>query len=488
MQLPFGEWLPDLPDHVNPGATQARNVFPAVNSYRPFQNIAATTSNGTTARCQGGKAFKSDGGVVSIFAGDATKLYKITSNAFVDESGGTTFSFPAESYWDFVRFGEVIVAFNGDDAAQAWTLDSSTDFAALAGSPPVFRHAAVVGNFLVTGFQPTAQNKVQWSSFNTPTAWVAGVNQSDSEVLPEGGVITGITGGQHGLIFQEDRITRMDYRGGNVVFSFRRIEDNRGAVQGKNIIQVGNLVYYLSEDGFYVTDGSSSKPIGANKVDRFFYNDLKFTLRERVRASYDHENKLVMWSYPSATGNNSGIHNDKILIFHIASNRWSIVELEHEVIIDYLSPGFTLEELDDYPTSGTDDLDAITVSLDSAVFIGGLRTLGAVDTNHKLGSFGGDALEAEIGTAEQEFAKNSRSLVTNVRPIVDTTAATGTLSFRNRVADTASNTAASSIHATGTMPFHKSARYFKFNLTIPAATTWSDAQGIDIEAIKEGYR
>jgi len=38
------------------------------------------------------------------------------------------------------------------------------------------------------------------------------------------------------------------------------------------------------------------------------------------------------------------------------------------------------------------------------------------------------------------------------------------------------------------MPFHKSARYFKFNLTIPAATTWSDAQGIDIEAIQEGYR
>jgi len=488
MQLPFGEWLPDLPEHVNPGATQARNVFPAVNSYRPFQNIAPTTSNGTTARCQGGKAFKSDSGVVSIFAGDATKLYKITSNAFVDESGGTTFSFPAESYWDFVRFGEVIIAFNGDDAAQAWTLDSSTDFAALAGSPPVFRHAAVVGNFLVTGFQPTAQNKVQWSSFNTPTAWVAGVNQSDSEVLPEGGVITGVTGGQFGLIFQEDRITRMDYRGGNVVFSFRRIEDNRGAVQGKNIIQVGNLVYYLSEDGFYVTDGSSSKPIGANKVDRFFYNDLKFALRERVRASYDHENKLVMWSYPSATGNNSNTHNDKILIYHIASNRWSIVELEHEIIIDYLSPGFTLEELDDYPTSGTNDLDAITVSLDSAVFIGGLRTLGAVDTNHKLGSFGGDALEAEIGTAEQEFAKNSRSLVTNVRPIVDTTAATGTLSFRNRVADTVTNTAASSMHATGTMPFHKSARYFKFNLTIPAATTWSDAQGIDIEAIKEGYR
>jgi len=34
----------------------------------------------------------------------------------------------------------------------------------------------------------------------------------------------------------------------------------------------------------------------------------------------------------------------------------------------------------------------------------------------------------------------------------------------------------------------KSARYFKFNLIIPAASTWTDAQGIDIEATNEGYR
>ena len=152
MQVPFAEWLPDLPNHMNPGATEATNVFPAVNSYRPFNDIAVTSSNALTARCQGARAFKSDSGIVSIFAGDATKLYKLTNNAFVDESGGTTFSFSGDSYWDFARFGEVVIAFNGDDAPQAWTLDSSTDFAALAGSPPAFRHAAVVGNFLVTGF------------------------------------------------------------------------------------------------------------------------------------------------------------------------------------------------------------------------------------------------------------------------------------------------------------------------------------------------
>jgi hypothetical protein len=488
MQVPFGEWLPDLPNHFNPGATEAKNVFPAVNSYRPFNDIAVTSSNALDARCQGAKAFKSDGGVVSIFAGDATKLYKLTSNAFVDESGGTTFSFSDNFYWDFIRFGEVVIAFNGDDAPQAWTLDSSSDFAALGGSPPAFRHAAVVNNFIVTGYQAAAQNKVQWSSFNSATSWTAGTNQSDSEVLPEGGVVTGITGGQYGLIFQENRITRMDYRGGNVVFSFRRIEENRGAVQGKNVIQVGNMVYYLSEDGFYVTNGTESKPIGANKVDRFFYNDLKFALRDRVRSAYDHENKLVMWSYPSASGTNSNTQNDKIIVYHIASDRWSLVELDHEVIIDYLSPGFTLDDLDDYPAAGTDDLDAINTSLDSSVFIGGLRTLGVFNTSHKLGAFEGDSLAAVIGTGETEIFGQSRSLVTHVRPLVDTSSATGTVSFRNRVADSVTTSSAASMHATGTIPFHKSARYFKFNLQIPAGTTWSDAQGIDVEAIKEGYR
>ena len=32
MQIPFGEWLPDQPPHLNPGANTAKNVYYAVNS------------------------------------------------------------------------------------------------------------------------------------------------------------------------------------------------------------------------------------------------------------------------------------------------------------------------------------------------------------------------------------------------------------------------------------------------------------------------
>ena len=52
MQVPFGEWLPDLPDHVNPGSTQAKNVYPAVNSYRPWRAIVNASGNGLDAKEQ----------------------------------------------------------------------------------------------------------------------------------------------------------------------------------------------------------------------------------------------------------------------------------------------------------------------------------------------------------------------------------------------------------------------------------------------------
>ncbi len=485
MQVPFGEWLPDLPDHLNPGATQAKNVYPAVNSYRPWKSITTATANALDNRCQGASSFTSDGGNVSIFAGDSSKLYRILANSVVDESGGTTFNTADNGYWDFVKFGETVIAFNGVDAPQAWSLDTSTDFAALGGSPPSFRHAAVVNNFVVTGFQSTARNRVQWSSINSATSWTSGINQADSEDLPEGGVVTGVTGGQYGLIFQENRITRMDYRGGNVVFSFRRIEDNIGAVQGKTVIKVGNLVYFLSEDGFRVTDGNSSKPIGNGKVDRFFKDDLRFAHRERVKAAVDYKNKLVCWSYPSTA---SGV-TDKIIVYNYETSRWSIVELSHEMIFNYISPGYSVDDLDDYPSSGSNNLDAINVPLDSDIFVGGLRSFGVFDTSHKFGTFEGDNLACEIGTAETELFPQHRSLVTHVRPITDTTSATGSLTFRNRVGDAQSTTSpVATMHASGTIPFHKSARYFKFNMQIAASTTWNDAQGIDVEGIREGYR
>ena len=45
MQIPFGEWLPDQPPHLNPGANTAKNVYYAINSYKPFPSLVAYSAD-----------------------------------------------------------------------------------------------------------------------------------------------------------------------------------------------------------------------------------------------------------------------------------------------------------------------------------------------------------------------------------------------------------------------------------------------------------
>ena len=45
MQVPFGEWLPDQPDHLKKGANVATNVYYAQNSYKKFPSLVDYSSN-----------------------------------------------------------------------------------------------------------------------------------------------------------------------------------------------------------------------------------------------------------------------------------------------------------------------------------------------------------------------------------------------------------------------------------------------------------
>ena len=49
MQIPFGEWLPDQPKHLNPGANVATNVYYALNSYKRFPSLVSYSSNSIEA-------------------------------------------------------------------------------------------------------------------------------------------------------------------------------------------------------------------------------------------------------------------------------------------------------------------------------------------------------------------------------------------------------------------------------------------------------
>ena len=131
---------------------------------------------------------------------------------------------------------------------------------------------------------------------------------------------------------------------------------------------------------------------------------------------------MVMWGYPSV----SGVGNpDKILVYNYAVQRWSVVELEHELIASSLTPSFTVESLD--ALSGS--LDGLTTSLDSRFYAGGFFQLSA-GKDKKIHTVTGAPLDAVLETTEFEPATMRQSLIRGVTPYVTSHSTTPTMTVQ----------------------------------------------------------
>ena len=157
----------------NPGDSQALNVLPHGQTYRPLKNLC-TFSPALDARCQGAISSFDSPGNVTIYAGNATKLYTITADAVNDKSkGGGDATDPAD-WWEFVRWitsigTDQVIATNFTDPVQVSS--GAATFADLIASAdkPKARHLAVVHSFLVLGNTDTAANQIRWPAINDAT-------------------------------------------------------------------------------------------------------------------------------------------------------------------------------------------------------------------------------------------------------------------------------------------------------------------------------
>jgi hypothetical protein len=369
MQLPFGEWLPDQPKFMNPGANVAKNVYFAARSYKPFPSLTSYSSNAIATLSKGAGSFRSTDNTSYNFAATKTDIYQLSSGTFTSRksslTGGDT------DYFTFTQFGDYLIVSNGVDTPQYYLMGTSTNFANLSaiatdGTPPLFRTSGVIRDFLVTGNISGATNRVQWSGINDITTWTAGSKQADSQDLPgSGGQIVAITSGEYGYIFRQNEIVRMDYVGGTTIFRFSVVSPNRGAVYGKTVCQDNRRVFFYADDGFFEVQGDTIKPIGAEKVNRFFDIDLDKAYTDRIVAAVDPFNQLAIWLYPSAdnTANTTGIC-DKLLIYNYVTEKWSFAKATASTIFSQFVGAYTVETMDLISSN----LDNINIALDTDLF------------------------------------------------------------------------------------------------------------------------
>ena len=262
-RINFTEWLPDQPG-VAGVMTEVKNVYPVANGYSPLP-LETDLSLAASENLNNIFAAKKNA-ISSLFASGSTKLFKFdasdTSLDDVSKSGG--YSTATSERFYFTQFGDVVIAANGTDKLQGWTLGSSTEFADLAAAAPTARYVTVVRDFVVAAGTVGNPNRVYWSDLNDETDWTPGAaSQSDTQDIADGGDVMGITGGEFGLILTERSVVRMSYVGSPFFFQFDTIGRGIGCITPNSLAQYASVTFFLSDDGFYSCDGQTMKPIGA---------------------------------------------------------------------------------------------------------------------------------------------------------------------------------------------------------------------------------
>ncbi len=116
-----------------------------------------------------------------------------------------------------------------------------------------------------------------------------------------------------------------------------------------------------------------------------------------------------------------------------------------------------------------------------------LPQLGAVDSNHKLGFFAGQTLEAVLVTPEHG-GDGKRIHVDGFRPVTDATSCMGSLIVRDNEQNNVTSTSEVTIDAKGFVYQRRSTRYARAKVRIPAGTNWTFGSGVEPAVKVEGTR
>ena len=475
-RINFGEWTPDQPGITN-GLRRAENVYSKLVGYGAIPTVVDYSAS-ASENLNNVVAGKTTVGATLVFAGGATKLFRLDAADLsldnVSKSGNYTT--PTDQRWRFTQFGNVIIAANGQAKLQGYNLNSSSLFADLSADAPDARYVTVVRDFVVSGHQTSYYNRVQWSALGDESSWAnSATTQADFQDIPDGGSVVGVTGGEFGLVFMDRAIHRMSYVGSPLVFQFDNISRNLGCYEANSIIQYGGTSFFLGDDGFYACDGQNIVPIGSEKVNRFFFDNVDEGTLYLMSVAVDPVKKLIIWAYAS----NSSATPDSLLIYNFQTQKWTSGTTHVDKIASTSTPAVTLEGMDTYGT-----LETILTTFDSRLWLGGKLQLAGVD-GAKIVTFSGANATAYLETGDIEVS-GSTSAITMVKPIVDDGSGSVALLSRRLLSESTVFGSQSAADAENRVSVRGIGRYHRLQLT--PTGSWTSAVGMDIDLSPLGTR
>jgi hypothetical protein len=465
-------------------------VFTMANSYAANDPVVLSTTGalptglvaGTTyyvsATSLSGASFKlsaTPGGAVINTTGSQSGVHSITS---------IYSALSSTAQWQFAQTGNLVFATQANVVLQVFDLSSASAFAVALGSPPQAAYISVVGRFLVLSGLLSQPYRIQWSglnSFNAAASWTSGTNSSDFQDFPDGGIVSGVAGGEFGTIFQDQAIRRMSYIPGSAfIFQIERVTQDMGLYAPYSIIRAGATIYFYAGRAFTRSTLAACRfRSGANGLTAPFWPIWTRAILQLFMGAADPRTTRIYWAYKSVSGT-TGLY-DKIIGYDSALDRWFPVSMIGEYLLGISQTGLTLENLDSISSS----IDALGVSLDS--FATAVQPqIAQFSSSHMLGFFTSNNLEATLESAEQGTA-GQEIYVNGFRPITDSATVFGSVSWRQALNATPTQGTEIAMQArTGNVNLRREARYIRFKQRIPNGTSWTFAAGIEPDPVIEG--
>jgi len=402
--ITFGPWIPDGSDVAfevpAQGGSTSVPLADCLNLYwanGTYQNLPTPANYGLFAglgaQALGAFTAIDASGNPQRYAGTASDLFQWNGAAWVNVSKSAG-AYAGSAQWSFAEFGGCICAANGVTALQDMTI-GGTAFADIAAAP-IGKVLGVINQSLLVGDLTGFPYRVQWSAIADPTTWPTPLTdaaiavQSGYQDLTQdwGNVMFIASGPQYGVIFQRHGITRATYVGGDVVFSFVPFERRLGLIARGAAVQWSNFIFFIADDGFHITDGSTTDNIGRSEdgtlgIDQWFWANVNRSALAAITAGYDAATQSVFWAIP--TGYNT--LPDTLLTFHPTSKRWTRSAISSELL-------FTDND-------------------------GSRHKLGIFDQSHKYCSLTGPPKSGYLETYDITYSDQAHRTVTGIRPNID---------------------------------------------------------------------
>jgi hypothetical protein len=475
------------------GIPEVLNVLPAADGYIPFKDTTpGTITTGPTVPT-GLWSNVDSGGNHTLFAGDDAKLYKANTGTDVwddvSRAGSPAYA-GGTNHWYTAQYNDLLIAVNGVDDIQEWDLGVDSAFSDMATGVTDLtgRFITIAEDFVIIGntydnADGNVPNRLRWSGLARPDSWTPdATTMAGYRDIPNLGEICGVTGGSYLTVLMKGGLLRGQFIGPPGIWRLYEIEGAVGCLEPHSVIRTQNKTYYLSEEGFMEFDGVQTRNIGAEKVNRTFFRLAQVSELHQMSPFVLREHNVVGWSFVSSVTPDG--KPDRAILYNYVVDRFTMVELDLDIVGTVSSPGYTMDGLSAVSTS-VDDLPA---SLDDRMWKGGGVTLGGLrDGTVYFAS--GNAKDATLETREVQLADPQTAIALRADAIVsgDATLAVQVGTRDQQNVNKPDWSAEYFQNPDGFIPLRSQGRYHRFRLNISGGY-WKHAKGVKIMYEATGMR